>query len=84
MLLIEIEKQAKDLSTADKEQLLRDVHAWLKEEADPVPDLMAGTKYEHGWNFEEAAKAAETLRAIIDSAPDPKPIEWERMTVVNV
>ncbi len=45
---------------------------------------MAGTKYEHGWNFEDAAKAAEKLQAIIDNAPNPKPIEWERMTVVNV
>jgi hypothetical protein len=84
MLLIEIEKQAKKLSLSDKEQLVRDVQAWLKEETEPPPDLMAGTKYEHGWNFEEAAKAAETLRAIIDKAPEPTPIDWERMTVIHV
>jgi hypothetical protein len=84
MLLIEIEKEAKKLSVSDKEQLVRDVQAWLKGENEPTPDLMAGTKYEHGWNFEEAAKAAEKLQAVIDNAPEPPPIDWERMTVIHV
>ncbi len=48
MLLMEIEKQAKKLSTSDKERLIRDMQKWLKEEAAPksgmypavdVPDM---------------------------------------------
>jgi hypothetical protein len=84
MLLIDVETQARKLSTSDKEQLLRDLQDWLKEEAEPAPDLMAGTKYEQGWDFEEAVQAAEKLQTIIDNAPDPKPIEWDRMTLVKV
>ena len=69
----------------DSTETARELEELLKESKyEAGTDLLAGTKYEYGWDFDEAAKTAEQLQAIKDKSPKPKPIDWARMTIVNV
>jgi lipopolysaccharide biosynthesis protein len=58
--LADIEEHIKPLSKVEKEQLIRDIQAMLKEQETPV---IEGPKFHRFWDFDEMATVAEKLKA---------------------
>ncbi|MCP4751591.1 MAG: hypothetical protein GY866_11905 [Proteobacteria bacterium] len=92
---MEIEKQAKKLSTSDKEQLIRDMRTWLREEAKPkstmhpavdLPDMIgeyADWKLHPDFNWNDMNDAAEKLQTVKSAMTGPSRLDESSLIFVD-
>ena len=68
----------------DTTETARELEELLKASAYKAgTDVLTGTKYEGGWNFEEAAKTAENLQAYIDTQTGLKTLDESKLIFVE-
>lgn len=95
MLLMEIVKQAKKLSTSDKEQLIHDMQTWLKDEAKPksnmhpaddAPDMISeyvDWKLHPDFNWNDMYDAAEKLQSVKSAMTGPTRLDESELIFVE-
>lgn len=95
MLLIEVKKQARKLSKSDKEQLIRDVQAWLKEESGPeksvypalsIPDIAGehgGWKLHPDFSFDEMYETGKNLQTFLETRTGPDTLDESQLVVME-